>query len=167
MINYKYCPQCKNNLDLSGEFAFCNNCNLTIYTNSKPCASVLPIKDGKVLLSKRGIEPYKGEWDTIGGFLKIGEHPEVGALRETLEETGLIVKITGLLGIYMDEYGDGGDAVQINAYLGEIISGEIKPQDDVSALEWVDIKTCDIHSLNKNTESIIADLKKYYLLNNL
>ncbi len=162
MINYQYCPQCKNDLDLSQEFPYCSKCDLTIYKNSKPCVSILPIKDGKVLFAKRGIEPYKGDWDTIGGFLKAGEHPEVGALRETLEETGLIVKLTGLLGIYMDKYGQDGEDVQSNVYLAEVISGEIKPQDDVAALEWIDIKNGKITSHFESIEQIFADLKKLY-----
>lgn len=162
MINYKFCPQCKNDLDLSGEFPYCKDCNLTIYKNSKPCSSVLIIKDGKVLMSKRGIEPYKGDWDTIGGFLKSGEHPEVGALREVMEETGLTIKITGLLGIYMDKYGENGDDTQSNVYLAEIISGDIKPQDDVSSLEWVNIKNNNINSNFQSVNRVLADLKKLY-----
>ena len=163
MINYKFCPQCKNDLSLSGEYPYCPSCNLTIYRNSKPCVTILPIKDGQVLLSKRGINPYKGDWDTIGGFLEPGEHPEVGALRETLEETGLNVKITGLFGVYMDKYGDDGDDVQINAYLAEVISGNVEAKDDVASLEWVDINKIDtITSRFKAVVEILRDLKQHY-----
>jgi 8-oxo-dGTP diphosphatase len=43
----------------------------------------------RVLLVERGIEPYKGCWAFPGGFLKMDESAEVGALRELNEETGL------------------------------------------------------------------------------
>ncbi len=43
----------------------------------------------KILLIKRGIEPYKGKWALPGGFLKPDESAEAGALRELQEETGL------------------------------------------------------------------------------
>ena len=43
----------------------------------------------QVLLIERGIEPYKGRWAFPGGFLKMDETAEVGALRELKEETGL------------------------------------------------------------------------------
>ena len=43
----------------------------------------------QVLLIERGIEPYKGRWAFPGGFLKMDETAEEGALRELKEETGL------------------------------------------------------------------------------
>lgn len=42
-----------------------------------------------VLLVERGIEPYKGKWAFPGGFLKMDESAEEGALRELKEETEL------------------------------------------------------------------------------
>lgn len=57
------------------------------------------------MLIKRATEPYQGDWDIPGGFIDFGEHPEEAAKREVYEETGLRVRITGLLGIWMDEYG--------------------------------------------------------------
>lgn len=163
MINYQFCPQCKNNLDLSGEYPCCPNCKETFYKNSKPCAGVLPIKNGQVLLAKRGTEPHKGEWDIIGGFLNSGEHPETGALREALEETGLKTKITGFLGIYMDKYGENGDDTLNIFYTAEIIEGELKAQDDVVSLEWVDIKNLEmINNGLANTRAALKDLKELY-----
>lgn len=43
----------------------------------------------KILLIKRGIEPYKGFWALPGGFLKMNESAEEGAIRELREETGV------------------------------------------------------------------------------
>ncbi len=43
----------------------------------------------KVLLVRRGQEPYKGRWAFPGGFLNMDESAEEGALRELREETGL------------------------------------------------------------------------------
>ena len=43
----------------------------------------------KVLLVKRGGEPYKGEWALPGGFLRGDETAREGALRELKEETAL------------------------------------------------------------------------------
>ena len=43
----------------------------------------------KVLLIRRGIEPFKGRWAFPGGFLQPDETAETGALRELREETGI------------------------------------------------------------------------------
>ena len=43
----------------------------------------------QVLLVERGIEPYKGMWAFPGGFIRMDESCEEGALRELQEETGL------------------------------------------------------------------------------
>lgn len=44
----------------------------------------------RVLLIKRGIDPYKGQWALPGGFMKIDESAEDCAHRELREETGVI-----------------------------------------------------------------------------
>ncbi len=63
--------------------------------------TTLPVTDaGEVILLRRGIEPGYGAWAQPGGFLEIDETAEEGAIRETLEETGLIVETTGIVGIY-------------------------------------------------------------------
>lgn len=45
------------------------------------------IKEGlSVLLVEHGIEPYKGRWALPGGFMRMDETTENGALRELKEE---------------------------------------------------------------------------------
>ena len=56
---------------------------------------VLVLHPQGVLLLKR---PHPLVWEMPGGAIDPGESPETAALRETEEETGLRVRLTGLLG---------------------------------------------------------------------
>jgi len=167
MVKYTYCPQCRRKLEIKNIYPYCQNCNETYYRNSKPCAGILPIKDGKVLLSRRAGEPFKGEIDIIGGFLEEGEHPEIGAIREVKEETGLDVTIKELLKIYIDKYGEDGYYTLNIHYIGEIVRGKMKPQDDVLSLHWIPIMEVPTNEGFKNTQSILKDLKAWYKQNHL
>lgn len=162
MIEYNFCPKCGNNVDANSEPPHCSVCNITYYRNAKPGASVLPIKDGKVLLAKRGRDPYKGAYDIIGGFMEAYEWPEEAAIREAKEETGLDIKITSLLGIYVDRYGDDGDYTLNMHYIGEVIGGEMQPMDDVADLEWVSIQDVPLDEGFQNTKDGLRDLKQLY-----
>jgi 8-oxo-dGTP pyrophosphatase MutT (NUDIX family) len=59
-------------------------------------------------------------------------------MREVAEETGLTVRPTELLGIFLDTYGEGEDAdYTLNVYyLVEIAGGEARPADDLAELAW-------------------------------
>lgn len=138
---FTYCPYCRSELatrPMEGiERQVCPGCDAVFYRNSKPCAGALVADSrGRLLLTRRAIEPFKGKWDLPGGYLEEGEHPEAGAIRELREETGLEVRITGFGGIYMDTYGAGGVSTLNIFYEAEIVSGEATSDGDVSELGW-------------------------------
>ena len=160
MINYKYCPQCKSDLDLEDQYPYCKRCKLTIYLNSKPTASVLIMKGDKLLLAKRSTNPYKGKYGVVGGFLENGEDPKSGALREVKEETGLTARIEKFLGIYVDKYEKGEFTFNL-CYVGRIAGGKMKAQDDVASLEWFDLDSLPKPPFKSQIE-VFKDLKKWY-----
>lgn len=82
----------------------CPACGRVHWRNAKPCAGALIIRNGKVLLVRRAIEPFRGYWDIPGGFCEVDEHPAETTIREVREETGLEIELTGLLGLWLDEY---------------------------------------------------------------
>ncbi len=142
----------------------CPKCGQVHFRNSKPCAGALIIEDGKLLLIKRNIEPFAGYWDIPGGFLEEGEHPEDGVIRETREETGLIIKPEKILGIYMDNYcGEGSGATLNIYYISRLISGEISPGDDADDARWFKLDNLPKKiAFPDHALKVIKDLKKRY-----
>jgi ADP-ribose pyrophosphatase YjhB (NUDIX family) len=114
----------------------CPACDWVFYDNPRPCVGALIVRDGRVLLARRGREPYRDWWDVPGGFMEAGETPEEAVAREVAEESGLEVKSLELLAIFPDTYGAGG-APTINLhYLVEVAPGEPEPYSDVTEFRW-------------------------------
>jgi ADP-ribose pyrophosphatase YjhB (NUDIX family) len=122
------------------------------------------MKDNKILLSVRKFDPYKGELDLIGGFMENGESAEEAAIRETKEETGLDIKIESYLNSYADEYGEGGEWTIGMTFIVKILRGEMKPQDDIADLVWIEIADIPNLKLNgfKNTKEALRDVYDLY-----
>lgn len=69
--------------------------------NPFPTVDILVYRPGLgVLLIERRNPPHG--WALPGGFIDYGESAEQAAVREAREETGLEVRLTGLLGVYSD-----------------------------------------------------------------
>jgi len=138
---YKFCPFCKGNLSQENPFRQkCVECGFILYHNSSPCAGAVPLDgNNRVLLAKRGIEPYKGGWNLIGGFLEYGEDPMDGLKREVKEETGVDCEVTGLICMYADTYGNNGPALINMCFTVQLLSDNIKPFDDVAELKWFEL----------------------------
>jgi ADP-ribose pyrophosphatase YjhB (NUDIX family) len=100
------------------------------YVNPRLVVTTLPItKAGEVVLLRRGFEPGRGSWAQPGGFLEVDETPSEGAIRETLEEIGLVVSIGDIVGLYARLEA----AVIVLAYEAAIVGGE--PRTTPEALE--------------------------------
>jgi ADP-ribose pyrophosphatase YjhB (NUDIX family) len=79
----------------------CSACGHIAYVNPRLVVTTLPVTEsGEVVLLRRGIEPAIGSWAQPGGFLEVDETVAEAAVRETLEETGLDVEPTEILGLY-------------------------------------------------------------------
>jgi len=105
--NLNFCSRCGSALVFGvvegedRERLACGACGHIVYVNPRLVVTVLPITDaGEIVLIRRGIEPGKGWWAQPGGFLEVDETVNQAAIRETLEETGLLVEPGDLVGIY-------------------------------------------------------------------
>jgi ADP-ribose pyrophosphatase YjhB (NUDIX family) len=66
----------------------CDQCDTIHYTNPNLVVGALCIREEKILMAKRNINPRKGLWTLPAGFMENAETLQDGALRETIEETG-------------------------------------------------------------------------------
>jgi ADP-ribose pyrophosphatase YjhB (NUDIX family) len=79
----------------------CAACGHIAYVNPRLVVTTLPIDDsGEIILLRRGIEPGIGLWAQPGGFLEVDETVNQAAIRETYEETGLLVEPGEIVGLY-------------------------------------------------------------------
>jgi ADP-ribose pyrophosphatase YjhB (NUDIX family) len=103
----RYCSRCGGRLEfgpVEGEersrFS-CSVCGHVTYVNPRLVVTTLPVTErGEVMLIRRGIEPGRGLWAQPGGFLEVDETVREAAVRETLEETGLLVEPGEIVGLY-------------------------------------------------------------------
>ncbi len=83
-----------------------------------------------VLIERRNPPPG---WAIPGGFVDVGERVEHAAVREAREETGLIVTLRALLGVYSDPGRDPRGHTVSAVYVAEA-TGEPRTLDDASAV---------------------------------
>ena len=91
----------------------------------------------KVLLVRRGGEPYKGMWAFPGGFLQNTETAEQGALHELREETALCPSSPIVpVGIFSDVDRDPRERVITIAWYTLVKPSEVKGGDDAAEALW-------------------------------
>lgn len=112
----KPCPHC-------GRF---NNRGLSI--------EAVVVRGDKILLGKRGNEPFKGCWSIFGGFVEWDETLEEALRRETQEESGLKVTSAKFIGVYSDP-GRHPKQVVTAAYSVET-EGEPRAGSDIDEVGW-------------------------------
>ena len=90
----------------------------------------------RVLLIERGIEPYKGKWALPGGFLKMDESAEDGALRELKEETGLTGAYIQQFHAFTAPDRDPRERVITIAYYALVRLQDVQGGDDAAKAQW-------------------------------
>ncbi len=123
----RFCSRCGARLEFGPiegeerERLSCSQCGFIAYINPRLVVTTLPVTpDGKVMLIRRGIPPAYGFWAQPGGFLEIDETVREAAVRETQEETGLLVEPGELVGLYSRLPA----AIVVVAYEAPIVGGE-------------------------------------------
>ncbi|WP_038841256.1 NUDIX hydrolase [Salinispora arenicola] len=121
--------------------------------NSIVVAVSIYVRDehGRVLLIQR---TDNGLWSLPGGGQEIGESVAGTAVRETREETGIRVEVTGIVGVYSDPghvvaYSDGEIRQQFSLCFRAVpVSGTPTPSDESRDVRWVardELAVYDVH----------------------
>lgn len=140
---FKFCPRCGSvNFHVSGERSLiCGDCELLYYINSAAAVACLIFNaEGKLLLTRRAVDPDKGKLDLPGGFIDPLETAEDAVRRELKEELGVEVKSLRYLTSRGNEYYFSGITVFTTdlAFRVEVDSlDNLSANDDISSVEWV------------------------------
>lgn len=120
------------------------------FTEARVGVGALVIRDGKVLLVRRGRAPGKGFWAIPGGGVEIGETLQAAAEREVLEETGISIRAAEPVFVFdlIERDSEGRVAYHyVIVDLGaEYISGEARAADDAEDARW--LAPADLAELN-------------------
>ena len=132
---------------------------------NKKVATLCVLKNkNKFLLLKRYNEPNKDKYVPVGGKLKNYESPKDGVIRETLEETGIIIKEPKFFGILTES-----SPTDYN-WISYIFCSEIKyiipPTSDEGKLEWIEydkIKKIPTPLTDHHIYKFILENKKFII----
>lgn len=113
----------------------CPACGLVHWENPVPAAAVVVLRGREVLLCRRAVPPREGCWGLPAGYQEIDESAESTAVRETREETGLIVRLTGLIDV-LSTTDDPRKPSLLVVYSGEEMGGELCPGDDCAEVAF-------------------------------
>ena len=119
---------------------------------------------GKILLLHR---KDNDKWTMPGGTLDFGESLTHCAVREVCEETGLQIRITGLVGTYTDPhiliaYSDGEVRQEFTfVYAAEIESGELKIDGESKEAAWVSLSSAVELPLAESQRHRLKDVMAY------
>jgi 8-oxo-dGTP pyrophosphatase MutT (NUDIX family) len=113
------------------------------------CGTVTVDESGRILMQRRR---DTGQWALPMGKMEIGETPSQCAVRETAEETGVLVEPVGVLGVYSDPghiiaYTDGEIRQEYEVMLiARPVGGHPEANDEASDVRWV--KPEELHALD-------------------
>lgn len=128
---------------------------------SQPTAgvSVCVVRDGQVLLVKRGRAHYRGLWSLPGGRVELGEPLREAALRELKEETAIEAELVRLLDcidiIHRNAKGKVDAHYVLTVFGARWCAGDARAGGDAAQVRWCEPGALDAIKLTPGTASLI------------
>ncbi len=156
MSTKKYCSSCANEMILkpfenTNRF-FCTSCDRMEFIDPKVVTGVLFMIKSEILLIQRNLEPQRGKWTFPAGFVDRGEKVEDAAIREVFEETGFIVELDELVGVYSQE----DDPIILIVYSGHIVGGKRTDNSEVQSIQTFPLDKLPVLAFDRD-RNIIQD----------
>lgn len=127
-----------------------------------PSVNVVVVNERDELLLIRRSD--NGNWAVPGGALDLGESLRQAAARETKEESGLDVEVTGLVGIYTDPrhivlYTSNYEARQEFSVVvtARVTGGSLRTSSESSDVRWVSSETAADLPMDRSMRKRISD----------
>jgi len=125
----------------------------------------LIVREGNVLLVRRGKEPARGLWSLPGGAVEVGETLPAAVKRELAEECGLAVAVGSPVAVLDSLTTDSSGRIVYHYVLvdfwAKVLSGELRPASDARAARWVPLTEVGALAL---TDGLLPLLKHLGLL---
>ncbi|MDQ1238117.1 MAG: 8-oxo-dGTP diphosphatase [Thermodesulfobacteriota bacterium] len=131
----------------------------------------LVFDQGKILLIRRAEEPSRGDWSIPGGLVEVGESLREAVVRETLEETGLLVEpqhfVELVERIIPDEDGKILYHYVLADYVCRVVDGKTKPGSDAAEAVWAGEQDLPRYNLAPITSRLILKVLSDQFITNL
>ncbi|MCH2522512.1 MAG: NUDIX domain-containing protein [Dehalococcoidia bacterium] len=120
------------------------------FIDPKVVTGVLFTINSEVVLVQRNLEPQRGKWTFPAGFVDRGEKVENAAIREVFEETGFIVELDKLVGVYSQE----DDPIILIVYSGHIVGGVRTDNSEVQSIQTFPLDKLPVLAFDRDRKII-------------